>query len=100
MTCRYADRTKAIMDSYREKKEAWFSLKISKHQNQTFWAADPKLMFGLQEGVPKVVIAIYLEAEDFEAMKKVGAVQPWPQTWAQCNSKKCFEMLSRLIKWR
>ena len=33
-----------------------------------------------------MVIAIYLEAEDFEAMKKVGAVQPWPQTWAQCNS--------------
>ena len=50
-------------------------------------------MLGLQEGVPKVVIAIYLEAEDFEAMKKVGAVQPWPQSWAQCNSRKCFEML-------
>ena len=100
MTCRYADRTKAIMDSYREKKEVWFSLKISKHQNQTFWVSDPKLMFGLQEGVPKVVIAIYLEAEDFEAMKKVGAVQPRAQTWAQCNSKKCFEMSSGLIKWR
>ena len=83
MTCRYADRTKAIMDSYREKKEVWFSLKISKHQNQTFWVSDPKLMFGLQEGVPKVTIAIYLEAEDFESMKKVGAVQPQPQTWAQ-----------------
>ena len=46
-------------------------------------------MFGLQEGVPKVVIAIYLEAEDFEAMKKVGAVQPWPLYVFNINYCKC-----------
>ena len=48
-------------------------------------------MFGLQEGFRKVVIAIYLEAEDFEAMKKVGAVQPWAQTGRRVNQRNVLK---------
>ena len=54
-------------------------------------------MFGLQERVPKVVVAIYLEAEDFEAMKKVGAARGTTMSTTMV-AVQLTEMLSRFIK--